>query len=217
MKKLFFIIICIAACAVAPAYIPARAEAPLYARAAVNNGYFFTQKDLSSSLFAVPYTYCVEIIRDDGDWYYAKYAEDSGVYRAMYGYVLKKDFTPLYEKPQVTYLFKTITVTYSADDSSSSLPVLNQINVEAAFYGTYYSGATAYSYVLCQGSFGYITGANDDYPLNVTEAPKPDEDEPPADGGVDAQIVTAVILIAVAAFAVVLLFLSTRKRGKINP
>ncbi|MGN0815089.1 MAG: hypothetical protein ACI4MH_07645 [Candidatus Coproplasma sp.] len=188
----------------------------LYARAVVADGYFFTQKDLSTSLFAVPYTYCVQVIREDGEWYYVKYAEDSGVYRAMYGYVLKKDFTPLYERPDVVYLYKPITITYRADEGASSLPVLGEITVEAAFYGTYYSGATAYSYVLCQGSFGYIQGANDDYPLNIVEQPEPDDETEETSGGVNSALVTAIVLVALAAGALILLFVSTRKHDKLN-
>ncbi|MGN0817582.1 MAG: hypothetical protein ACI4L9_01315 [Candidatus Coproplasma sp.] len=235
MKKLLFIIICIAA------LLPATSE-PLframffpttyrafaeqtqssstgqvtYARAAVTDGYFFTQKDMSTSIFAVPYTYCVQVLREDGEWYYVKYAEDSGVYRALYGYVLKEDFTPLYERPEVTYLYKPVTITYRADDSSSSLPVLGEITVEAAFYGTYYSGATAYSYVLCQGSFGYIQGANDDYPLNKVDEPVPEEEEKKETGGVNSGLVTAIVLVALAAGALILLFVTTRKHDKIN-
>lgn len=224
MKKLFFIIICIVAYAFAPAVINASATlsaAPsvTYARAAVSDGYFFTRKDTASSVFAVPYTYCVEVLRDDGDgWYYVRYAEDNGIYRALYGYVLKEDFVVLSEKPEVTYLYKSITVTYRADEGSTSLPVLSQINVDAAFYGTYYAGATAYSYVLCQNSFGYVVGANDDYPLNLPDEPDRNEhpEEKPEEDNVGARIVTAVILIAVAAGALAVLFFATRKKGKLS-
>ena len=236
MKKLLLLIICIVALAQSAfsyatsaeffqainAYAAEQTESGttgsvLYARAIVTDGYFFTQKDLSTSLFAVPYTYCVQVIREDGEWYYVKYAEDSGVYRAMYGYVLKKDFTPLYERPDVVYLYKPITITYRADEGSSSLPVLGEITVEAAFYGTYYSGATAYSYVLCQGSFGYIQGANDDYPLNIIEQPDPDDDNnEETSGGVNSALVTAIVLVALAAGALILLFVSTRKHDRLN-
>lgn len=233
MKKLLFIIICIVSLAQAsfcqlciaalcPAVYVCEAESESavgtpssgYARAAVTDGYFFTRKDLSSSIFAVPYTYCVQVIRDEGEWYYVKYAEDSGIYRALYGYVLRDDFTILSEKPDVTYLYKPVTVTYRADDSSSSLPVLGEITVEAAFYGTFYSGATAYSYVLCQGTFGYIQGANDDYPLNITEEDKPGKDEEPNGESVNSGMVTAIVLVALAAGALILLFVTTRKHDK---
>lgn len=229
MKKLLLLIICIIALAQAcfsPVFYAsatgtaggsssASSSSAAYARAMVNDGYFFTQKDLSTSIFAVPYTYCVQLIRDDGEWYYVKYAEDTGVYRALYGYVRREDFKLLSEKPEVTYLYKPVTVTYRADDGSSSLPVLGEISVEAAFYGNFYSGATAYSYVLCQGTFGYIQGANDDYPLNIEEEPPP-EDEQKKEHGVNSGVVTAIVLVALAAGALILLFVTTRKRDGMN-
>ena len=191
---------------------PARASQTsyTYAQAVTETAYFFTQKDVSTSLFAVPYTYCVRVVRDDGQWYYVQYAEDEGIYRAVYGYVLKSDFTLLDGEPPATYLFKSITVTYSAGDGESSLPSLGEITMEAAFYGTYYSGATAYSYVLCGDSFGYIPGANDNYPLNPLPSGGSGEEESGEKGGGAA--VTAVIIAALAAGALILVFLSSRKK-----
>ena len=162
------------------------ADGNSYARANSREAYFFLEKDLSTSVFTVPYTYCVEILGDDGDWYYASYGSNTGVYKELKGYCRKKDFTLVDGRPDVTFLYKTITVTYKSGDSSSSLPVLNEINVEAASYGNFYSGATAYSYVYAQGSFGYIKGANDDYPLNLPEEDPPTEtptDQPPKPKG----------------------------------
>jgi hypothetical protein len=184
-----------------------------YARAIVKAGYFFKDKDLSTSLFAVPYTYCVQIIRDDGDWYYVKYAEDTGIYKALYGYCQKADFKPLTTKPDVTYLYKSLIITYKASDSSSTLPVLNELNVEAAFYGTYYSGATAYSYVLCQDSFGYISGANDDYPLNtIEEESEVEQDEQTSTSNTtNSQVITAVALTALAVAALLILCFTAKK------
>lgn len=212
MKKLLFIIICAAALIFSGGGGVARAseQSDRYAQAVTTTAYFFSQKDLSTSLFAVPYTYFVRVVRDDGQWYYVSYAEDEGLYRALYGYVLKSDFVLCEESPPVTYLFKSITITYTAGDESSSLPSLGEIDMEAAFYGTYYSGATAYSYVLCGESFGYIAGANDDYPLNplVTESGGNEKEE----GGSDNAVVTAVIIVALAAGALVLVFLSSRKK-----
>jgi hypothetical protein len=185
-----------------------------YARSIVKTAYFFKDKDLSTSLFAVPYTYCVQIVRDDGDWYYVKYAEDSGIYKTLYGYCQKTDFTPLTTRPEVTYLYKSLTVTYKANDSSSTLPVLNELNVEAAFYGTYYSGATAYSYVLCQGSFGYISGANDDYPLNTIEEETKEEDQEETQSTTtNTDLITAVALSALAASALIILCITAKKHS----
>ncbi len=212
MKKLLFIIICIIALTFCGTggRAEASAETESYAQAANSTAYFFSQKDLSTSLFAVPYTYCVRIVRDDGQWYYVQYAEDEGIYRALYGYVLKSDFYLLTEPPPDIYLIKSVTITYSAGDDSASLPALGEIEVEAAFYGTYYSGATAYSYVLCNGSFGYIAGANDDYPLNPL--PTDETEETVDESGGDASVVTAVVIVALASGAIILVFLSTKKR-----
>lgn len=213
MKKLLFIIICaVAVLCGGGGAAPAAAAESGYAQAVTTTAYFFTEKDVSTSLFAVPYTYCVRIVRDDGQWLYVQYAEDAGNYRAVYGYVLKADFAVLSEPPAVTYLVKNITVTYSAGDGDPALPGLGEIEMQAAFYGTYYSGATAYSYVLCGDSFGYISGANDDYPLNAL----PDEEEPPPpdDGGEggNAGIVTAVIIAALTCGAIILVFLTSKKK-----
>jgi hypothetical protein len=180
----------------------------LYARANSRTSYFFTQKDVSTSIFAVPYTYCVQVIRQDSDWYYVKYADDVGLYRSLYGYCRTADFDLLSQTPDVIYLTKTISVTYTAEESSITLPVLNQLTVDAAFYGTYYSGATAYSYVLCQGSFGYISGANDDYPLNIIETTEPSDT--PEEDTTDTPTTTtlAPIIIALALIVTTILTLA---------
>jgi hypothetical protein len=206
-----------------------------YAMANSRASYFFTGRDLSSSLFCVPYTYCVQLLRDDGEWYYVKYAEDNGVYRALYGYCRSSDFTLLNTKPETTFLNKTIVVTYKADDTSLNLPVLNELSVEAAFYGTYYSGATAYSYVLCEGSFGYITGANDDYQLNTTISNNTNSSQnnssendtnTPSDGSsqdttnanssaaattLSTPILTAIVITVLAVLVLLTLYFTTRK------
>ena len=137
-------------------------------------------------------------------------AEDEGIYRRLYGYVLKSDFEIVAAPPENAYLSKLINITYSADGADPSLPSLGEIEMEAAFYGTYYSGATAYSYVLCGDSFGYIAGANDDYALN--ELLKDGQDAPPVEKNDGGAVAAAVIIIALAGGALIVLFLSSRKR-----
>lgn len=216
MKRLTVLLICITLAALAFAPQPVYAAETNYARAANRTSYFFAEKNTATSLFAVPYTYCVEVIRDDGDWYYARYATDTGIYKALYGYCRKEDFTPESGTPQVTYLYKTITVNYSVNTNNSTLPVLGQIAVEAAYYGTYYSGATVYSYVYCQGSFGYIEGANDDYPLNLPETDpaggdgKTDGGEEKT-GGLNAGAIAAIVILAVLVAVVLIIYFVTRK------
>lgn len=217
MKRLIILLMIIACmlCSCGP-QLSADAESYRYARANAKTAYFFTDKDISTSLFAVPYTYCVEILRDEGDWYYVRYGADTGIYRTIYGYCRKSDFDVVEGTPEVTYLYKAITVTYTTGDDTGSLPVLDEINVEAAFYGTYYSGATAYSYVYCQGSFGYIPGANDDYPLNLPDNEGGGTDEPPPEEeGMNVGLISALVICALAAAAIAMLYFTTRK--KINP
>ena len=84
--------------------------------------------------------------------------------------------------------------------------------MQAAFYGSYYSGAAGYSYVLCQGSFGYIAGANDDYPL-IETTPLPDEEIPDTSGG-SGTIIAAVVIGILVAAALALALLSGRKTRK---
>ncbi len=219
MKRILLALAVALYIAVLPASLPAHAEASSYARASAKDAYFFTQKDESTSVFIVPYTYCIEVLRDEGDWYYASYARDTGVYKAVTGYCRKSDFTPLESMPEVTYLYKTVTVTFRSDGGGGSLPVLDEISLEAAFYGNFYSGATAYSYVYAHGSFGYIKGATEDFPLNATDADKPQEQETPTDGeapagGINFALVTALAICALAAAALVMLYVTTKKKNR---
>ena len=125
-----------------------------YARATSREAYFCTSADLATGIFAVPYTYCVEILSEEGDWYRVKYAEDYGIYRAVYGYVQKSDFEVLSEAPQTVYLYKSVSVTFSQDAPAGNLPVIDAITVTAAFYASFYSGAAGNLDVPCAGCVG---------------------------------------------------------------
>lgn len=216
MKPLKLLLCCLLAAILTAVSIPsagtgAKAVTARYARADAKDVYFCERKDLSYALFTVPYTYCVEILSSDGEWYYVKYAEDASLYKAVYGYCLSEHLTPLEDPPENIYLNMPVTVTFRTDAPAGSLPVLNELNVTAAFYGTYYSGATAYSYVLYDGKFGYIHGANDNYPLN--EIPQtPTTDDSPKSTNSDTKLITVLALIALAVFALIILYLTGRKK-----
>lgn len=183
-----------------------------YARADAKDIYFCERKDLNYALFTIPYTYCVEILSTDGEWYYVKYAEDFALYKALYGYCLSANLTPVEDPPANIYLNMPVTVTFRTDTPVGSLPVLGEMNVTAAFYGTYYAGATAYSYVLYDGKFGYIYGANDNYPLNEIPVETPPE-EPAADsGGSNSKLITVLALVGLAAATLIVLYFTGRKK-----
>lgn len=183
-----------------------------YARADAMDIYFCEKKDLNYALFTIPYTYCVEILSSDGEWYYVKYAEDTGLYRALYGYCLKNGLTVVDEPPENIFLNMPVTVTFKSDTVAGALPVLSELNVTAAYYGAYYAGATAYSYVLYDGSFGYIYGANDGYPLNEIPVENATEDVREENESSDSKLVIALVLTGIAAVALILLYLTGRKK-----
>ena len=192
--------------------VTASADSPRYARADSRDIYFCDKKDLNSALFAIPYTYCVEILSTDGEWYYVKYAADSAPYRALYGFCLKEKLTPVSDPPENIYLNMPVTVTFKTDAPAGSLPVLNELNVTAAFYGTYRSGATDYSYVLYDGNFGYIYGANDNYPLNEIYEEPPTEELPTESKGANTTLIVALVLAGLAAAALIILYFSGKRK-----
>ena len=190
---------------------PTQSDGRIYARADTRNAYFCTEKNVEKALFAVPYTYCVEVLVEDGDWYYVRYARDEGEYRALTGFCRKEGLTIIDALPESLYLNYPIEVSFKAGPSAdSSLPALGEITVTAAYYGVYYRGAAAYSYVCYNGEFGYVQGANDDYPLNdIPLSPAPQET--PKEGG-GSHLATALIITAIAAAAVAVLFFTGRKK-----
>lgn len=215
MKRFALLILSIWVMLAALAPQPVFAAPTKYARAAVRTAYFFNEKNTSSCLFAVPYTYCIEVLREDSDWYYAKYANDAGIYKALYGYCRKQDFTVEEGVPETTYLYKTVVVNYSVNGGSPSLPVLGEISLDAAYYGTFYSGATVYSYVYCQGSFGYIEGANDDYPLNTPATDDGGDTQSGQNGKEKGSVSFALIAFIVIALlftaVIIVIYLATKK------
>ncbi len=187
----------------------------IYARADTRNAYFCSEKNIEKALFAVPYTYCVEILVEDGDWYCVRYAQDVGEYRALTGYCRKEGLTIVDELPENLFLNYPVTVSFKSGSSDSSLPALGEITVTAAYYGVYYRGAAAYSYVSYGGEFGYVQGANDDYPLNDIPVEAPPEEQSAGDGG--AKLATALIITGLAVAAVAALFFTGRRRRTKKP
>lgn len=214
MKRLTVAIFCIILIMTATTFNPVYAASPTYARANNKEAYFCKTMDEKSSLFAVPYTYCVEVLRDEGDWYYARYLNDFDVYKSVYGYCKKEQFDPEYDTPQNTFLYKKIKVNFSADGNTpSTLPVLSEIELDAAYYGTYEAGGVYYSYVYCQGTFGYIEGKFDDYDLNLP-TPAPDDNGDGKEGGGTGLNFASIAFIAIAALSVVviaIIYFTTKK------
>lgn len=216
MKRFTVAIFCVFLILASAPLKPVSAASVTYARATDDKAYFCTEKSETTSLFAVPYTYCVEVLRDEGEWYYARYANDAGIYKSVYGYCKKQHFNVEYGTPQSTFLYKTVTVSFSADGNASSLPVLGEIALEAAYYGTYEAGGVSYSYVFCQGKFGYVEGKYDDFELNIpTPAPDVNGDGTESGSGLNFATV-AFIVIALLSVVIILIIYFTAKKPRID-
>lgn len=184
-----------------------------YARADARTIYFCSDMNDASALFALPYTYCVEILADHGDWYLVKYARDEGIYAAVTGYCKKTDLTPVTEPGENIYLnYPVEAVLRSYSPSDGSIPPL-EITVTAAYYGTYYKGAAAYSYVRYDNRFCYIEGTFEDYPLNDIPAEPTFSETTQNNENGNAQLITAIVISVIAAAVIVILVFAGKRRG----
>lgn len=196
-----------------PRRVFAAADGRQYARADSRNIYFCSDMDLTTARFAVPYTYCVEILADHGEWYLVRYAADDGFYKAETGYCKKEGLTAVDDPPENVYLNFPVTATLRADvPEDDSLPGL-EITVEAAYYGVYYKGAAAYSCVLYENSFWYIPGANENYPLNEIPAEPAFSPTDPEEENGSAKLITAIIITVIAAGAVLILIFTGKQKA----
>ena len=184
-----------------------------YAYVDIDSKVFFCRsKNSSDALFEVPMTYCLEILGTDDGWLEVKYAEDDGVFQAVYGYCHPEGLILSNEVPKVKYLRQTVTVTYRPEDVGNMVEGLPPIELEAACYGALTAGSKRYSYVYCNGYFGYITGSIENYPLN----PLPSTSTfSPSDGGSQgadgATLIIAVAVTTVAVVAITALYFSSKK------
>lgn len=178
--------------------------------------YFCKRKNFDDALFEIPNTYCLEILGEEDGWLKVKYAEDDGVYQAVYGYCKSEGLILSNQEPEVKYLKKTVTVTYRTDDVGNMLDGLEPIEFEAAYYGALTAGSRLCSYVYCNGYFGYIAGAIEDYPLNTlpsTSTFSPSDDGQ-TQGASGATLITAVAITAIAVVAITVLYFSSKKPPK---
>ncbi len=171
--------------------------------------YLYSAKDESKKMFIIPQTYCVEILAEEDGWYRVKYAEDSGIYRAVYGWCREGEVTRTKTPLKKLYLQRTVTVIYHTDSPSSFLPSLGDIELTAAYYGAYEAGGDIYSYVLCGDKFGYIDWQIGDYEFN--ELPSAPTFTPSENNGPDTKLIVALVIVLVATISVGALYFATRK------
>ena len=213
MKRFIAVLVSLMLFAAIPAASSVKVSAASsgFARSATTVSYFYKEKNNSSLLFAVPYGYCIEILRDDGDWYFARYANDSGIYREKLGYCRKEQFSPVEGVPTVTYLYKTVSVKFTPDNVSDVLPALGEISLEAAYYGALTVGTTNYAYVYCQGNFGYIEGKFEEDVADVFKPTDGNNETPKTEGGWSAGLISVIIILALFVAVILVLHFVTAK------
>lgn len=187
-----------------------------YAYADLGSSTYLCEKpDENTARFLIPQTYCVEILGEEKNWYRVKYAEDNGLYRAVEGFCLKDDLI-LCETPlENLYLHMTVKIIYKTDQATSLLPGLENIEVTAAYYGSYEIGKTGCSYVYCNDKFGYIPGAIKDYPLNTL--PDRPTMAPATKSNSNAALISAIAVTVAAAAAIAVLYFTGKRPPKTPP
>ncbi len=179
--------------------------------------YFCEHKNRDDALFEIPQTYCIEILGEEDGWYKIKYADDDGVFQAVYGFCEPDGLILSDKEPETKYLKQTVTVTYRTEDVGDMLEGLPTIEYKAAYYGSLTVRGRVCSYVLCNGYFGYITGAIEDYPLNpLPDKPAFAPTDAPQNGSSAATLITALVVTAIAVIAISVLYFSGKKPPK-NP
>lgn len=194
---------------------PAYASAPPYARAKNKVAYLYEKKD-ESPLFAIPYTYCVQVLRQEGEWYFVRYADDAGVYEAVEGYCETKNFDPEYSTPKITYLYRPVSLNLPAGENLPFVPAATQLKLDAAYYGAVDWAGKLYAYVLCHGSFFYVKDEFGEYELNLP-TPTPEKASDSGGSGAGLNFATiAFIVIASLSVVVILIIYFTTKKPKID-
>lgn len=194
------------------------AEGEIYAMALSTTVYLCEEREEKTTLFAIPYTYCVQILKEYDDWYGVRYAEDDGLYEPVWGYCKKNDLMIVGSMPENSYLYYPIEVTLTSSPlPGPSLPAIKH-TVTAAFLGNYFDGAAAYSCIMYNGGFGYIEGEISDYTPNpIPSAPTFSNGTVKRAKDNNAKLITATLIAALAVGAVViLLFTGRRKKPQIR-
>ena len=195
--------------------------AEVYAVAARNDVWLYTEENEESGLFLLPYTYYVRVLERGEEFSAVVYGEDAAPYRTVEGYCKTEMLTFVDFIPERPFLKLEVTVTYTVPGPSEmGNGTFDEIERTFHYYGTSYLGTQRYFYVLSDGVFDYIPAARDvNYELNTdyleeTVAPAPDGPSPEAEpSGLTGWQIAALTLgiLAVAAIAFFVL------RGKRSP
>lgn len=198
------------------------AESGTFAVAADDDVYFYSQPDERSGLFLIPHTYYVQVLSDGEPFCRVSYLEDAPPYRKIEGYCLKNRLTFVDFLPERPFLKRQISATYSLTDGTPLPPngdVLQSIQVDYVYYGSYSVGSSLYYYVYGNEQFGYLPAEkeleyehNSDY-LSSVSGDTVDSTPLEKDGKLSGLQIFFICLLCVSAIAVAIFVL----RGKRTP
>ncbi len=128
-----------------------------YACVLTDEAFFYSSRDEKRGVFLLPKTYYVKILEADSEFCKVEYLYDDTYVQKLIGYAKTSDLTPVPYVPKRPYLYRLIDVHYTIGGANvPSSGFLDQITVTCAYYGDYRIGSETYSYILRDGSFGYI-------------------------------------------------------------
>lgn len=189
-----------------------------YACILSDEAFFYSAKDEKRGVFLLPKTYYVKILEADEEFCRIEYLYDDAYVQKLVGYAKTSDLTPVPYVPKRPYLYRLVEVSYTIDGGNAqNSGFLDRITVTCAYYGDYRIGSETYSYILRDGSFGYIPKPADlSFEINTeyaeweaanAEQEKNEEEEQPKEQASPAQI---AILIALCLLVPVLAALILR-------
>lgn len=127
-----------------------------YAYIANDDTYLYATKNEKSGLFVIPQTYYVKLLSKDEQFCKVEYLTDSANTQKLTGYCKTSELTFVDYTPQTPYFYYTFDLTYYINADEKDSPLLDQITVVCAYYGSYKIGTTTYCYVLRENDFGYV-------------------------------------------------------------
>lgn len=215
LPLLFFLSTFFAPCTVRASATEAFA-ADSYACVLTDEAFFYSSRDEKRGVFLLPKTYYVKILEADPEFCKIEYLYDDTYVQKLVGYAKTSDLTPVPYVPKRPYLYCLVEVSYTIDGGNTpNSGFLDRITVTCAYYGDYRIGSETYSYILRDGSFGYIPkpadlsfNVNTEYAeWEAANAEKEKEEEQPKEQASPAQI---AILIALCLLVPVLAALILR-------
>lgn len=139
------------------AHAQAELSADSYACILTDEAFFYATRDEKRGVFLLPKTYYVKILEVEAEFCRVEYLYDDAYVQKLVGYVKTSELTPVPYVPKRPYLYRLVDVSYTIQGGAiQNSGFLDQITITCAYYGDYRIGSETYSYILRDGSFGYI-------------------------------------------------------------